>query len=67
MNSVWSIPTALALLSLAGLAVAILGDGVWDWLCWTTLSIPLVVCTVKLWRQWPSPSAPDAIRQHNRV
>ncbi len=30
------------------------GDGVWDWLCWATLSVPLVVCAAKLWRQWPS-------------
>ncbi len=54
MTGVWRIPAALAVLSVIGLAAAILGDGVWDWLCWATLSVPLAVCTAKLWRQWPS-------------
>ncbi|MCW2239776.1 hypothetical protein [Azospirillum canadense] len=53
MTGVWCIPTALALLSLLGLAAAILGDGVWHWICWAGLSIPLLVCAAKLWRQWP--------------
>ncbi len=54
MTGVWRIPAALAVLSVIGLAAAILGDGGWDWLCWATLSVPLVVCATKLWRQWPS-------------
>ncbi|PWC47249.1 hypothetical protein ACHMW5_20170 (plasmid) [Azospirillum melinis] len=53
MSGVWRIPAALAVLSVVGLAAAILGDGVWDWLCWATLSVPLAVCAVKLWRQRP--------------
>lgn len=57
MSGVWRIPAALAGLSVVGLAAAILGDGIWDWLCWATLSVPLAVCAVKLWRQWPGRSA----------
>ncbi|MBP2296216.1 hypothetical protein [Azospirillum rugosum] len=57
MSGVWRIPTALALLSLVGLAAAILGDGVWHWICWAGLFIPLAVCAAKLWRQWPRAGA----------
>lgn len=53
MSGIWRIPAALAVLSVVGLAAAILGDGIWDWLCWATLSVPLAVCAVKLWRQRP--------------
>lgn len=53
MSGIWRIPAALAMLSAVGLAAAILGDGIWDWLCWATLSVPLAVCAVKLWRQRP--------------
>ncbi|MBP2314230.1 hypothetical protein [Azospirillum soli] len=62
MNSVWRIPVILGALSLVGLSAAILGDGFWHWICWITLSIPLAVCAVKLWRQWPSssPATPPA-------
>lgn len=52
MTGVWRIPTALAVLSLAGLSAAILGDGVWHWICWAALSVPLAVCAVRLWQQW---------------
>lgn len=54
MNSIWRIPTVLAVVSTIGLATAIVGDGLWHWICWVGLSIPLGVCTVKLWRQWPT-------------
>ena len=54
MSGVRRFPVILAALSLLGLASAIVGDGLWHWVCWIGLSVPLVVCTVKLWRQWPS-------------
>lgn len=54
MSGVWRIPVILAVLSLIGLASAIVGDGLWHWVCWLGLSVPLLVCTVKLWRQWPA-------------
>ena len=56
MSRVWRIPAALAVLSVIGLTAAILGDGLWHWLCWTTLTAPLAVCAVKLWRQLPGPA-----------
>ncbi|BAI76269.1 hypothetical protein AZL_d04430 (plasmid) [Azospirillum sp. B510] len=54
MSGLWRVPAGLALLSLIGLAAAILGDGVWDGLSWAALSVPLAICMVKLWRQWPA-------------
>lgn len=53
MSGVWRIPVILGGLSLTGLVSAIFGEGGWDWACWVGLSIPLAVCGVKLWRQWP--------------
>jgi hypothetical protein len=65
MNGVWRIPAILAALSLLGLASAIVGDGLWHWVCWIGLSVPLLVCTVKLWRQWP-PRIPPPSRAGGR-
>ena len=36
-------PVLLALLSLAGLLGALVGDGPWDWLSWLCLFAPLAV------------------------
>lgn len=57
MTGVWRAPLLLAGLSFVGLASAILGDGVWDWLCWAGLVVPLAVCAERLWRQWPGVAA----------
>lgn len=40
---VFAIPTAIAVLSAAGLFAALLGDGVWDSLSWVGLGIPAVL------------------------
>jgi len=42
----------LALLTLAGLASGIFGDGVWDWFSWFGLGLPIVVAAYHIWRQW---------------
>ncbi|MFV3315709.1 hypothetical protein [Pseudomonas putida] len=36
-------PTAIALLSAAGLFAALLGDGAWDVLSWAGLGIPVLL------------------------
>jgi hypothetical protein len=44
------IPTALAVLSAAGLIFALVEDGIWDALSWVALSIPialLVICIAR--------------------
>lgn len=40
-QKLWGMPILLALLSLFGLIAALLGEGVWDWLGWFALSVPL--------------------------
>ncbi|WP_138992229.1 hypothetical protein [Larkinella sp. C7] len=40
---IWTIPLLLALVSLFGLIVALIGDGFMDFLSWVSLGIPLVV------------------------
>ncbi len=51
MNGTWGWPLLLAAATLAGLASGILGDGVWDYISWVALSVPLVVIANKVWRQ----------------
>ncbi|EWY41739.1 hypothetical protein N825_24715 [Skermanella stibiiresistens SB22] len=53
MSGVWRVPAALAALSLVALASAIVGDGLWHWVCWIGLSAPLLACAINFWRQWP--------------
>lgn len=53
MSAAWRVPVVLAGVSFVGIAAAIVGDGVWDWICWAALSAPLAACGTRLWRQWP--------------
>ncbi len=46
----WSWPTALAVLTAFGLLSALLGEsGIWWWLSWAALAVPLIVII----RYWP--------------
>ncbi|MCP1473127.1 hypothetical protein ABIA54_002789 [Pseudomonas sp. EB276 TE3739] len=40
---VFSTPIVIALLSVAGLFAALLGDGIWDALSWVGLGVPAVL------------------------
>ena len=51
MNGTWGWPLLLAAITLVGLASGILGDGIWDYISWVALSIPLLVVANKVWRQ----------------
>ena len=51
MNQVWTIPVWLGIVTLFGIASAILGDGVWDWGCWAALALPLGIIAERVWRQ----------------
>ena len=52
MKGTWRMPLLLGALSLGGLAAGIFGDGIWDWLCWLGLGIPVAVVTRHVWLQW---------------
>ena len=40
---VWAVPAVIALFSVVGLVVALLGDGVNDWFSWAGLATPIAV------------------------
>lgn len=40
---VWAAPTAIGVAVLAGLVIALLGDGIEDWLGWAALALPLAI------------------------
>ncbi|TDU81417.1 hypothetical protein EI77_00725 [Prosthecobacter fusiformis] len=39
-RSTWAIPAILAFTSLTALILALVAEGVWDWLSWTLLALP---------------------------
>jgi len=41
--ALWGWPIAVAVLSAVGLVGALVGDGVWDWLGWIGLGVPVVL------------------------
>ena len=47
---VWRVPVALAILTIFGPLAALLGTGVWHALSWLAMSVPIIVCAMKLWR-----------------
>jgi hypothetical protein len=46
---IWLVPSILALLTVFGLLAALLGLGVWHWLSWLALTVPLAVIARQLW------------------
>lgn len=47
-SQIWGMPIILALLTTFGLLAALLATGIWHWLSWLTMSLPLYV----VWRAW---------------
>lgn len=47
---IFVIPALVAVFSLLGLVVALVGDGWWDWLSWAALAVPLGVAA-QAWRK----------------
>jgi uncharacterized membrane protein YfcA len=43
MSRTWRMPVVLGVLTTAGLAGALFGDGVWDWLSALALAAPVMV------------------------
>lgn len=42
-QSTWAIPVILALATLTGLILALVAEGVWDWLAWALVALPVGV------------------------
>lgn len=52
MNSTWEWPLLLAATTALGLASGIFGAGIWDWVCWAGLLMPVLIVGQKLLLQW---------------
>lgn len=42
-RSTWAIPAFLACTSLAALILALVAEGLWDWLSWALLALPPIL------------------------
>ena len=42
-RAIWGMPIVLGLLTIAGLLVALVGDGIWDLVSVATLAVPVLV------------------------
>ena len=49
LRRIWEVPLLLAVLTVAGLVSALVGDDLWDALSWVTLAAPLVVAAWAIW------------------
>ena len=48
IKKVWLMPGALGALTLFGLLSALLGTGVWYWLAWLSMRIPVIIMVWKI-------------------
>lgn len=46
---IFAAPLAIGAVTALGLTTALLGDGLWDWMSWIALALPVVVAVV-YWR-----------------
>ena len=54
--SAWRWPSVLAAVTMFALLSALLGGhGVWVWLSWAALSVPLIVIAAAVWRSRARP------------
>lgn len=51
IREVWGAPIAVAVISAAGLVVALLGDGLADAVSWAALGVPVAISS---WVLWPN-------------
>jgi uncharacterized membrane protein YjjP (DUF1212 family) len=61
---IWGVPIVLAVLTLAGLLAALLGEGVWRGFAWIAIAIPVLVALFFGLR--PRHSHPPAGNQSSR-
>ncbi|MCP9626091.1 hypothetical protein NML43_03190 [Rhodopseudomonas palustris] len=40
---IFAAPLAIAIITALGLTTALLGDGLWDWMSWIALALPVAV------------------------
>lgn len=47
-QSTWVLPVILGFATLTGLILALVAEGVWDWISWGLVALPLLV-VIKQW------------------
>jgi hypothetical protein len=47
----WGWPLVMAVLTIFGLLAALTGTGVWHWLSWIALGVPVVIIVIFLFRK----------------
>jgi len=50
-RSTWALPALLAVTSSTALVLALVAEGIWDWLSWVLLALPILLVT----RFWLKP------------
>jgi energy-converting hydrogenase Eha subunit A len=43
---IFAAPLAIGVITALGLTTALLGDGLWDWMSWAALALPVAVAVV---------------------
>lgn len=54
---IFAAPLAIGVITALGLTTALLGDGLWDWISWIALALPVVVAVV-YWQIGPKRAEP---------
>ena len=49
---IFAAPLAIGVITALGLTTALLGDGLWDWMSWAALALPVAVAVV-YWHRGP--------------
>ncbi|MGX7745092.1 hypothetical protein [Rhodopseudomonas parapalustris] len=52
---IFAAPLAIGVITALGLTTALLGDGLWDWMSWIALALPVAVAVV-YWRLGAKPA-----------
>ena len=52
LAQIFAVPIAVAVISLAGLVSALVGDGWWDMASWFTLGVPILLYAIFIGRPW---------------
>ncbi|OYW71441.1 MAG: hypothetical protein B7Z37_27775 [Verrucomicrobia bacterium 12-59-8] len=45
-QSTWAIPGLLALTTFTGLILALVAEGIWDWLSWALEALPVLIVLI---------------------
>ncbi|NEW86833.1 hypothetical protein DU475_06080 [Rhodopseudomonas sp. WA056] len=54
---IFAAPLAIGVITALGLTTALLGDGLWDWISWIALALPVAVAVV-YWQIGPKRAEP---------